>query len=100
MTEPSLSMSAYHLARKYARQGAYVTKVKIADSWVSKCFLTRCPKSSKKLPGMLTVTRLERCIESNCDYERQVYTPAEFAFLDSAYRRELLPPDRKSGSAG
>ncbi len=41
---------------------------------------------------MLTVTRLERCIESNCDYERQVYTPAELAFLDSAYRRELLPP--------
>jgi len=92
MTEPSLLMSAYHLARKYARQGAYVTKVKIADSWVSKCFLTRCPKCSKKLPGMLTVTRLERCIESNCDYERQVYTPAESAFLDSAYRREFLPP--------
>ena len=74
-------MSEYDLARKYAWQGAYVKKVKMAGSWVSKCFLVKCPRCSKKLPGMLTADGIECCVTPKCDDRRQVYTPTELKHL-------------------
>ena len=71
----------YVIAKKYARQGAYLRKIKIDGSWVSKCFLRVCPRCSKKLPGMLSVDGMECCITPKCGYQRVVYTPAELSNL-------------------
>jgi len=70
------------LAKKYAKQGASVWRIKIGSIWVSKCFLKRCPKCSKQLPGVLTDDGWEYCANAHCDYTRQVYTASELkAFI-------------------
>lgn len=75
------SNDSYSLAKRYARHGAYLRKVKIYDAWVSKCFLARCPKCFRKLPGMLSVDGVETCLHRDCDYERVVYTATELEGL-------------------
>ncbi len=77
LMEENLTMSVYDFARKYRRFGACVRKVKIRGNYISKCFLIRCPKCGKKLPGMLAADWSENCVESGCDYSRQVVTLAE-----------------------
>ena len=71
----------YSLAKMYARQGAYVRKIKIGGNWVSKCFLQRCPKCFSKLPSMLTHDGWEYCVKGGCTYNRQVYTKSELKLL-------------------
>jgi hypothetical protein len=71
----------YLLAKKYAKVGAYVKKVRIGGVWVSKCFLGKCPQCFKKLPGMLSADGRECCVEQDCDYERVVYTASELNLL-------------------
>lgn len=82
MTE-SISASKYQhsLAQRYARQGAYLRKVKIDGAWVTKCFLKKSPKCSKKLLGMLSADGWECCMEPNWDYQRRVYTSTELNHL-------------------
>ncbi len=75
--EEDLTMSVYDFARKYRKYGAFVRKVKIGSNYLSKCFLTRCPKCGKKLPGTLAADWSENCVESGCSYRRQVVTLAE-----------------------
>ncbi|MEG4302204.1 hypothetical protein [Microcoleus sp. D3_18a_C4] len=71
----------YELARKYARHGAAVWRIKIDGQFVSKCFLQRCPKCFKKLPGMLSDDGWECCVERKCDYKRVIYTESELRGL-------------------
>ena len=75
--EEDLSLSVYDFARKYRRLGAFVRKVKIKNNYVSKCFLRKCPKCGKRLPGTVAADWSENCIESTCDYRRQIVSLAE-----------------------
>jgi len=75
--EEDLTMSVYDFARKYRNFGAFVKKVKIGVNYVSKCFLRKCPKCNKKLPGTVFADWSEVCVQSGCDYRRQIVTLAE-----------------------
>jgi len=70
-------MSVYVFAQKYSKYGAFVKKARIRGDYVAKCFLKRCPKCGKKLPGMIAADWSENCIQTNCDYRRQIVTLAE-----------------------
>jgi hypothetical protein len=78
--EEDLKLSVYDFARKYRKFGAFVRKVKIGNNHVGKCFLRKCPKCGKKLPGMIAADWSENCIESGCNYRRQIVTLAELGF--------------------
>jgi hypothetical protein len=78
--EEDLTMSVYDFARKYRKSGAFIKKVKIGGNYISKCFLRKCPKCGKKLPGMIAADWSENCVESGCDYHRQIVTLAELGF--------------------
>ncbi len=65
------------LAKKYARQGSSVWRMKVGSNWVFKCLLKKCPKCSSRLQGALSDNGWERCIKRGCDYSRQVFTASE-----------------------
>jgi hypothetical protein len=70
-----------NLAKAYARQGAYLVKVKIGNNWVTKCFIKKCPRCDKKLPKGLSARGIEACTTPRCGYKRRVYTPEEWESL-------------------
>ncbi|MEG5146517.1 hypothetical protein QUB27_27610, partial [Microcoleus sp. AT8-B6] len=76
-----LEIIQHNCAKAYAKQGAYIKKVKIGDVWVDKCFSRRCPRCEKPLPKGLKAGGIEACPQPFCRYQRRVFTPEEWQTL-------------------